>query len=205
MEDIGVFFKDKMGENDHIMKDKIEALETNEINMKRKIFEMKKKIDNLEMKLESKIENSNYAEDQEIKDKAQENFLHNISNLEFKNNASEIEYKLGNKGGNNTEERLAYLEEHVQDMETSIDGIKTDINDVGGQVSILKDSMEDVLKRSDFCSFRESWNIDQSIITFNKLFLDNSNIPEASMNIATGEFTAGVSGIYNIAVTMRFR
>jgi len=209
MEEKDIYFKKRMEASDQMMKEKIEALESNEISMGRQIVEMKKKIDTLEWKLESKIDNSNYAEDQSTKKRAQESILHKTVNTKetmFKNSASKFEYKLGNKGGNNTEERLAYLEEHVQDMETSIEGMKKDITDVGGQVSILEDSMEDVLKRSDFCSYQVGWNTDDSTITsFDELILDNNNIPGASMDIDKGEFTAGVSGIYNIAVSMRFR
>jgi len=94
-------------------------------------------------------------------------------------------------------------EDHFQSVETTISGIETDITDIEGQVSILQDNYEDLLKRSDYCGYQDHWTTIHKVVTYDKLMVENNqNAPGSTLNIQTGEFKAGTSGLYQVDVSL---
>ena len=65
---------------------------------------------------------------------------------------------------------------------------------------VLLEQIEDFTasanSRTSFCSFKDLSN--EALITFNYNFEAENNIPGASMDAATGIFTVGGSGFYQV-------
>jgi len=64
----------------------------------------------------------------------------------------------------------------------------------------LNEIVEDMRKRSSFCASSAQTNVD-GVLTYDKLFLEQSNVPGASLDIGSGKFVAGSTGSYQVMVS----
>merc|ERR550519_3328378 len=66
------------------------------------------------------------------------------------------------------------------------------------------DKLENDVSRQDmsssFCAYQDDWTADYSVITYDYLVTDYTNVAESSLDISSGLFTAGVGGIYRLEV-----
>jgi len=78
--------------------------------------------------------------------------------------------------------------------EADIDNIKTEIF---GAINDVRDTIK---SETSFCAHREETK-DNGIVVYDAiLFLDSNTVPEASMNVYSGMFTAGSTGRYKVSV-----
>ena len=62
---------------------------------------------------------------------------------------------------------------------------------------------EEAKKKSVFCASRALFDADAGgIITYDKVFLESSRLPSASMDPASGKFVAGATGSYRVSFSM---
>ena len=64
----------------------------------------------------------------------------------------------------------------------------------------LDDLVEEMKKRSSFCASSSETNV-AGVLSYDKLFLDQNNIPGAALDHTTGKFTAGSAGSYQVMVS----
>jgi len=70
-------------------------------------------------------------------------------------------------------------------------------DEVQGQ---LDDLIQEMNKRSSFCASSSETNV-AGVLSYDKLFLDQNNIPGAALDHTTGKFTAGSAGSYQVMVS----
>ena len=64
----------------------------------------------------------------------------------------------------------------------------------------LDDLIQEMNKRSSFCASSSETNV-AGVLSYDKLFLDQNNIPGAALDHTTGKFTAGSAGSYQVMVS----
>ena len=68
---------------------------------------------------------------------------------------------------------------------------------------VLNDLKEEAKKKSVFCASQDLFDADAGgTITYDKVFLESSTIPAASMDHASGKFVAGAAGSYMVSFSM---
>jgi len=78
---------------------------------------------------------------------------------------------------------------------------KSDVGHFGDEVKEELDSIiQDMNKRSSYCASSSTTNVN-GVLTYDKLFLEQNNIPGAALDTATGKFTAGSAGSYQVLVS----
>jgi len=102
--------------------------------------------------------------------------------------------------------RVKVITELGESQFSGVLNVKTldDKSDVGHFVDEVKENLDDIIKemkrRSSFCASISETNLN-GVLVYNKLFLDQSNVPGALLDPSTGKFTAGAAGSYQVLVS----
>ena len=81
----------------------------------------------------------------------------------------------------------------IESSEAHFEKVARDIAKIEEDIGNIKD---EVAMHSSFCGYRSSWTADSTTITYDKIMLEDNNIPGASFDISSGRYTAGTKGTY---------
>ena len=101
------------------------------------------------------------------------------------------------------DEIILQLQREMKNKEERIEQLEDTIKAINEKLNALDRTKDDTVS-AYYCASKDFWGTDNSIIPYDKLLTSEVfEVPGGGLNIATGEFTATFSGVWEVTWSMR--
>ena len=98
------------------------------------------------------------------------------------------------------DEKISTYDGKISSYDEKISKYDGKISTYDEKISTLENKLSSMKKKSSFCAYQDDWYDGKNgiVITYDRLLLEENDVPGSSFNTKEGIFTAGIDGTYHV-------